>query len=324
MSTEVIARFPCFGGHCVVMVGGTGPAGRPADAVLRAKRRLLGWHGQFSRFDDGSELSRLNADRRGTVPVSAAMIRFVAAAIEAAELTGGLVDPTLVTEIERAGYVDSLPDTSVASLSTQRALAPTATRSPAGPSPTAAWRQIKVDHEAEAITRPPGVRLDSGGIAKGMFADMLAAELAGHDSFAVTLAGDLRFGTTGSERRPVQVADPFDDSLLHVFELVRGAAATSAITKRSWRAADGSHAHHLIDPATGRPAFTGVVQVTALAPTAAEAEARSKAALLSGPSAAATWLTHGGLVVRDDASIELIEAPAERVEAEREPMAVSR
>ena len=50
---------------------------------------------------------------------------------------------------------------------------------------------------------------------------------------------------------------------------------------RSWLDARGRPAHHLLDPATGRPAFTGVVQATALAPTALEAEWRAKAAVLS-------------------------------------------
>jgi ApbE family len=75
-------------------------------------------------------------------------------------------------------------------------------------------------------------------------------------------------------------------------------------------------ARHLLDPATGRPAYTGVVQATALAPTAAQAEAIAKAALLSGPARAAEWLSYGGVVVFDDGGYEVLEpaaaAPAPR------------
>jgi thiamine biosynthesis lipoprotein ApbE len=63
------------------------------------------------------------------------------------------------------------------------------------------------------------------------------------------------------------------------------------------------HAGALLgDSYTGRPAFTGVVQATAFAPTALEAEVRAKAAVLSGPEGAPAWLTHGGVVVFDDGS----------------------
>ena len=54
------------------------------------------------------------------------------------------------------------------------------------------------------------------------------------------------------------------------------------------------------------------MQVTALAPTAVEAEWRAKAAVLSGPEAAAGWLPHGGVVVLDDGSHFVVSADSQR------------
>jgi thiamine biosynthesis lipoprotein len=303
---EAIERFPCFGGRCAVLVTGAGPAGTAREAAIKVKRGLLAWHSQFSRFEPDSELSQMNRDPGDTVGVSSAMTRFVEAALEAAAMTGGLVDPTLADELDRAGYrehFDSAP------LPLRRALALAPPRTPGGPSPTASWREVGVDRDAGTVTRPPGLRLDSGGIAKGMFGDILAAVLGQHESFAVDAAGDVRFGGSGSLLRPIQVASPFDESMLHVFELERGAVATSGISRRSWLDDDGRPAHHLLDPATGSPAFTGVVQVTALAPSGVQAEALSKAALLSGPDHARTRLIHGGVVVYDDETFEIIDPP---------------
>jgi FAD:protein FMN transferase len=53
---------------------------------------------------------------------------------------------------------------------------------------------------------------------------------------------------------------------------------------------------------------------TALAPTALEAEIRAKAALLAGPRSAAGWLPHGGVIVFDDGSHEVV-APAGATQA---------
>ena len=159
------------------------------------------------------------------------------------------------------------------------------------------WRDFAVD--GWEVTRPPGLAFDSGGLAKGLFADLIAERLAGSSSFAVDCGGDVRFA--GPERT-VAVADPFGGAPLHRFRLGASAVATSGIGRRSWLGADGRPAHHLLDPSTGRPAFTGVVQATALAPTAVEAEWRAKAAVLSGPDAARDWLPHGGVVVLDDGS----------------------
>jgi thiamine biosynthesis lipoprotein len=299
---EAIETFACFGGDVTVIVMGRGPAGSPGEAVAAVKHRMLEWHQQFSRFEPDSELSRLNADRRETVPVSPVMARFVDALLGAAVATGGLVDATLVGEIEAAGYATHF-DGEPVPLAQALDLAPQ--RKPGGPSAAARWRALSVDRGAGTVTRPPGLSLDSGGIAKGLFCDILAGVLDGHQAYAIDCAGDVRLGGRDALQRPVQVAGPFTDAILHTFSLQAGAVATSGVSKRSWLDHDGRPAHHLLDPASGRPAYTGIVQASAIAPSGVEAEWRAKAALLSGPSAASDWLTHGGLVVFDDASFEL-------------------
>jgi len=302
---EAVERFSCFGGSCQVLVSGSGPAGTARGAALLAKRVLEAWHAQFSRFDQASELSLLNADPRATVPVSAIMARLVVAALEAAEATGGLVEPTLLPQLERAGYGGHFVGRPLP-LAQSLALAPPPR--PAAPNARSCWPQVTVDLDRRTVTRPPGTRLDSGGIAKGLFGDILATELSRHDAFAIDAAGDLRIGGSARLVREVEVQSPFIETVLHAFELSEGAVATSGIDRRNWLDADGRLAHHLLDPATGTPAFTGVVQATALAPTGVEAEARSKAALLSGPGGASVWLAHGGLVVYDDGCFDVIEA----------------
>jgi thiamine biosynthesis lipoprotein len=297
LPTEHRETFPCFGSQCTVIVADANPACAPA-AVRRARARLLDWHARFSRFEPASELSQLNRDPRLTVPVSPLMRRIVEASVEAARRTGGLVDPTLMQEIERAGYTDHLePPAHRAILKLDRA-------TPAGPHPDRRWRAVRTDRRAGTVTRPPGTMFDDGGIAKGVFADELAASLAGHDAFVVDCGGDLRLGGTAALPREVHVAAPTGERL-HTLTLTDGAVATSGITKRAWTGPDGRPAHHLLDPRTGRPAFTGIVQATALAPTATEAEALSKAALVSGLELAGRRLTYGGLLVLADGCVQL-------------------
>jgi thiamine biosynthesis lipoprotein len=292
---ETIRRFRCFGGQCTVAVAGDGAA-RAAD---EAQAALLAWHERFTRFSPDSELSQLNADPRGTVPVTPMMARFAQAAVDAARETGGLVDATLIGELEDAGYRRDLRD--ALPLPVALGLAPA--RHPAAPAQRARWADVHVDALANTVSRPPGLRLDSGGIAKGLFADVIAERLAGFDAFAVDCCGDLR---VGGEARRINVSSPFDGSTLHAYELTHAGIATSGIGRRSWLDDNARPAHHLLDPSTGRPAFTGVVQATALAPTALEAELRAKCAVLSGPDAAPGCLSHGGLVVHDDGSQHLV------------------
>jgi thiamine biosynthesis lipoprotein len=296
--------FACFGSECTVIVADDVRPGDAASAAAMAKRRLLEWHEQFSRFEPDSELSRLNRDPHDTVPVSPMMRRVVQAAVKAAVSTDGLVDVTLAAEIEDVGYEVSF-DGKGLPLALALALAPP--RSPGRPRAAAGWHSIEVDRRRGTVTRPPGVRIDVGGIAKGVFADELAAMLSGFAAYAIDCAGDLRVGGRAGSRREVHVESPFDGSIVHTLELSASGVATSGIGRRSWLRPDGRSGHHLLDPRTGEPAFTGVVQVTALAPTAAQAESLSKAAILSGPEGAAGWLAFGGVIVLDDGGVVVVD-----------------
>jgi thiamine biosynthesis lipoprotein len=144
------------------------------------------------------------------------------------------------------------------------------------------------------------VRLDSGGLAKGLAADLVAERLAGHASWAVECLGDVRVGGAEGRPRPVQVADPFGGGApVATLRVVAGAVATSGTTCRTG---------HLIDPRTGEPADTGIVQATALAPTGLEAEVRAKTALLAGLGDASRHLPHGGVLVLGSGAVVEVEA----------------
>jgi thiamine biosynthesis lipoprotein len=169
---------------------------------------------------------------------------------------------------------------------------------------------VLVDDADGTIARPPGVRLDLGGSAKGFIADRAAALLG--DPCAVDCGGDVRVrGTHG-----VSVANPFGGGPVASITLCDGAAATSGIDARLW----GRTAHHLLDPATGAPAWTGVVSATAIAPTAVEAEALAKAALLAGrPPLGPPRLPHGGVLVFDDGSAGFVDRSDEASDGATEP-----
>ncbi|HEX6713756.1 MAG TPA: FAD:protein FMN transferase, partial [Thermoleophilaceae bacterium] len=276
------------------------------DAVAWARAQLESWHRRFTRFEPDSELSLMNEDRGHAVAVSPEMARFAELVRRAAELTNGLVDATLLREIESAGYTTDLAQPA----DLRQALTKAPPRAAAAPNPNSRWRLLRVDRNENVVFRPPGLRLDSGGLAKGLFCDLLAATLESHDAYAIDCAGDVRIGGTASAERAIQVGSPFAAEILHTFTETDGAAATSGIGRRSWLDAHGRPCHHLLDPSTGRPAFTGIVQVTARAPRAALAEVCAKAAILSGPKHARLWLPDGGVIVYDDGSHELVEPVA--------------
>ena len=282
---------------------------QPAAAAAASRRWLEEFDVRMSRFRADSELCALNRDPHEKVYASALLRATVNAALWAARQTDGLVDPTLVDEIERAGYAESRAGVAPAPLADALIDAPA--RTAAAPSPEAHWKLVSVDDADGAIHRPPGIRLDSGGAGKGLAADAVARRLHGYSRVAIDCGGDVRVAGPASRTEPfdVEIEHPLTHAPAQSFALGDGALATSGLGSRIWRTADGNYAHHLLDPSTGRPAWTGLIQATAIAPTALEAETRAKAALLSGPARARQILAPlGGAFVHDDGAVELLGA----------------
>jgi thiamine biosynthesis lipoprotein len=305
VSGEAHRSFACFGGTVTVHVRAEEEA-RSAAAVEQARRFLLDAHEQLSRFLPDSELSRLNRDPRPDVPATPLLRSLAAAVAIAGANSGGLVDATLLAEIESAGYRESLGEQAPVPLAA--ALAGHDGRAPASPHRASRWRLVGADEDAGTVVRPAGVAIDSGGIAKGLLADLLTTELGEFPAYAVDCCGDVRIGGSAALERRVLVDNPFGGEPVHELRLHEGAAATSGIGRRCWLDPDGRPAHHLLDPSSGEPAFTGIVQATALARTALLAETRAKAALLSGPEQAGAWLPEGGVLVHDDGETEVVPA----------------
>ncbi len=300
--------FDAMGSHVRLLIGEPGPGMAPAaTAAAQATRFVVEFDATLSRFQPESELCRLNADQRTCVPASDLLRTAVTAGLEAARRSDGLVDPTLVGEIEAAGYVESRAGVPGAPLGAALADAPT--RHPARPDPSARWQLIEVDDAAGTISRPPGVRLDSGGVGKGLAADLIANNLHGYSRFVIDCGGDIRIGGPDALVRPYEVfvEHPLSGERAHVLKLGSGAVATSGLNVRIWRDARGRYAHHLLDPSTGEPAWTGLIGVTALGDTAVEAETLAKAALLLGPKGGREALAeHGGLLVHDSGRMEAV------------------
>jgi thiamine biosynthesis lipoprotein len=308
MSAEHDTTFDAMGSHVRLLIGEPGEGMDPAPiAAERARRLIEDFDAALSRFKPASELCAFNADRREAVPASALLRRAVRAGIDAAQRSDGLVDPTLVGEIEAAGYVESRAGVVGAPL--REALAEAPPRRPARPSPLRRWRQLVVDDEGGVIRRPPGLRFDTGGTGKGLAADLVAECLRGYSRFVVDCGGDIRIGGADALVHPydVHVEHPVSGERAFVLRLGSGGVATSGLNVRIWRDRDGRFAHHLIDPASGEPAWTGLIGATALGDTSVEAETLSKAALLSGPEGARQALAGlGGLIVHESGRVETV------------------
>lgn len=272
----------------------------PATLEPQLRTRLEQLEARWSRFLDDSEVSRANAAGGAATAVSDDTVLLVQRALSASRRTAGWFDPTLLHELEAAGYdrpfVD-LPTNGIGDLVI------TIDRRADGDQVkvhnwNAASRAIGVDASARTITVPPHIGFDPGGIGKGLAADLVAKQAsdAGAAAVLVDLGGDI---VTAGQAPPngwrVNIEDPFDRSRSTCsISVPWGAIATSSRANRRWVGADGE-AHHLIDPATKAPSSSDVAACTVVAGECWLAEAHAKAAVLAGIENGLELLTDGGV-----------------------------
>jgi thiamine biosynthesis lipoprotein len=277
-------------------------AGAMPVARAEVERVLAGIDLAASRFRDDSELSRLNTAAGSWLDVSPLFARALRVALDAAQWTDGLVDPTVGDALIRLGYDRTF----------------TAVPATAGPPRihgTAApgWRHVELSDTGEVPRArvPAGTRIDLGATAKALAAD-LAANAAADATGAgvlVSLGGDIAVaGDAPPDGWPIAIDDVTDLSLAadddaYVVVIRDGGLATSSTRARRWQRG-GVELHHLLDPRSGLPATGPWRTVSVTASTCVLANTVSTAAVILG-AAAPGWLRDRGFharLVRTDGS----------------------
>ena len=271
-----------------------------AEAMAEAARAALeAVEAETSAFRAESALSRL-ADAAGSgkwIATGEAFDAALATALAVAEATGGAFNPLVGPLMERHGF-PRRPEGS-AGPAAEGGIAPELLD----------WRRI--GRKPGACRLPlAGMRLDFGGVAKGVGADRAAAaaRAVSTNDFLLDAGGTLvgRGAWTVGLRDPRAAADA---PVLKVFTLADGmACATSGNYERPG---------HLMDPRTGRAADgNAVLQATALARTAAEADAWSTALFVLAPEAGRAALAESAagvaaawVVPAEDGGVAVIHAP---------------
>lgn len=151
--------------------------------------------------------------------------------------------------------------------------------------PAVDYRHLRLDPATRSVRfARTGVRIDLGGIAKGWAVDQGIELLrtAGVERAFVTAGGDTRIlGDRFGQPWMVGIRDPRAAGKIALrVPLTDAALSTSGDYERFFEA-DGVRYHHILSPATGRPA-SAVRSVTVIGPTATRTDGLSKTIFVLG------------------------------------------
>ena len=224
-----------------------------------------------SRFRPDSEIWTLAGADGGRTPVSPVLADLITAALSAARLTDGDVDPTVGSAMIALGYDRDFAEIDAVTPRLASVTVP------------ADWTHVEFD--GSSVRLPPGVLLDLGATAKAVAADR-CAHLVHQQTGGPTPDGGWR----------ILVQDTEFDPASHVTIGTDAGLATSSTRRRQWWRS-GHALHHIIDPRTGAPVDPVWRSVSVAAGSCLTANTISTAAIIRGRRAP-EWVCSLGVAAR--------------------------
>lgn len=234
-------------------------------AANAAEEEIYRLDSLLSRTNEASKVSLLNSAGGKMVPVGVALCDLIQTATTYTELTEGAFDITIAPVVSAWGFTTDhyqVPDPEeLETLLTY-----------VGMEHVHLSGKSSASSGYENASLDPGTQIDLGGIAKGYASDRLAAIFQEHEipRALASLGGNvLAWGSKadGAAWR-VGIQDPNAPSdpnaYVGILQLTDAFAVTSGSYERFF-VQDGKTYHHIIDPATGYPAESGLVSVTVVA-----------------------------------------------------------
>ncbi len=265
---------------------GAKAAGRAFEGMLRIE-----WVARSS--EEGSPLFEIRQGRGARIEGD--LSRILDTAVNVSRAASGAFDPTLGALVHLWGF---------------------GREDPTLPEPgeiKQALEQAGLDRVSAGNCCPEGVAvwLDLGGVAKGYAVDEAVRSLreSGVRAGIVNAGGDLRsFGKRpGRGYWKIGVQDPNSpQELAGILEIREAAVATSGDYQRYFEK-NGTRYHHILNPATGYPAQSGLRGTTVVAPDCATADALATAAFVLGPDKGLAllegWNGAEGVLITDDGTV---------------------
>lgn len=247
--------------------------GRQAKAAAEAmEKELLSLENQLSTEISYSEIAQLNRNNGGTLSDTVNELWGCASYIN--QITEGAFDLSLYPLSREWGFIGGnyqVPDQGTI----QQLLS------------HVGMDKIQYDRESKNLSFEEGTKIDFGGIAKGYTSMRLISVLSGYDveSALINLGGNVQVYGKKPDASTYKVAikDPQDsENYLGILSVYDAAVVTSGGYERCF-ASNGKTYHHLLDPATGYPAESGVSSVTVVCKNGTYADGLSTALFILGP-----------------------------------------
>jgi thiamine biosynthesis lipoprotein len=269
------------------------------ETLTAAQARIRELESELSVTDENSEIYALN--RTGSAVLGQDAAQLLGKALTLCAQTGGALDVSIYPVVRAWGFTTG--EYGVPDQQTLQALLAHVD-----------YTQVALDEDSGQASLPAGMEIDLGSVAKGYTGDQVIALLRreGVTSALLNLGGNIQVLGNKPDGSPwrIGVQNPQGEGYVGVLELTDQAAITSGGYERYFEE-DGQTYWHIIDPATGEPARSGLISVTVVGDSGMVCDGLSTALFVMGLDAAAQyWRETGGfqaVLIGEDGQIFLTE-----------------
>lgn len=235
------------------------------EDIYSAKEKI------FSRFDEQSELSKINSNLSRFMTASPDMLYLAKKAKSYFQESEGIFDPRILEILESSGYAKSFSENNFSSGFSEK---------------EKKWLENNLDEEL--LIQESQIkflrRMDFSGIAKGYITDQVAEFLrsSGFRNFLVDSGGDMMACGKNSlnDAWGISLEGAVNENEI-VVEISDEAVATSGATRRKWERR-GKQFHHLVDPRSPEKFDFELKSVTVVEKTVERADVWAKILFILG------------------------------------------
>jgi thiamine biosynthesis lipoprotein len=283
--------------------GGDNIAPEIIDLLSEIETQYISWRGE------NSEIAAINENAQSNTPteVSDKTREYIASALSIAKKSNGAFDMT-IGGVSRLWDFDNAKNTIPADTDIKALLQ------------NVGYDKIKL--MGNTVEMEQNTSIDLGGIGKGIGCDEIEAYLDGKEDIKgllVNIGGSstLTYGEKDTgEPWKVAVLDPRDDAgFLGVLTLEGAHHVSTSGDYEKYFEEDGVRYFHILNPATGYPADSGLISTTIVANSGAISDGLSTACFVLGKEKAIELLAHydaEGIFVDKDKNVYVTEGMKDR------------
>ena len=273
-------------------------------ALPKAEKKIKELEQLWAATVPDSDIYAVNHSGGQPTKVSVETAELLSFALQMAEETDGILEPTIYPVLTAWGFTteeNRIPSNSEISSLLKNV----------------GYERVRLDKNVVQIDN--GMMLDLGAVGKGYAGDLVCQILKGEGitSVLLNLGGNIQ--AIGSKpdgsNWHLGLRDPYTDGALGVLEIRNQAVVTSGNYERYFVGKDGNQYGHIIDPATGHPAESGLVSATVIAEEGRLCDALSTSLFIMGLDRAIDyWQNHQNfdmILITQDGEIYLTDSIAE-------------